>query len=155
MKTLTWLRTSAAVLATAFVLTACGTDGDSQKQGEEVPADPHQIALKYAQCMRDNGVDVPDPQPGGEGSSKALQGDDDKVRKALDACSRYAQSKELDRNDPEEKDKRAKQLQCLRDHGIKAEDAPGDGGLGVIDAADPKFEAAAKACGVGAGAPGK
>ncbi len=49
----------AATLVCGLALTACGA-------AEEPPADPQSenrdALLAYAKCMRDNGVDVPDPQ---------------------------------------------------------------------------------------------
>lgn len=52
------------------------------------PAQQEQL-LKWAQCMRDNGVDVPDPDPNGSGSlfeQGGIELDDPTVQKAMEAC---------------------------------------------------------------------
>jgi hypothetical protein len=59
------------------------------------PQDPQQLARlrAFAKCMRDNGVNVPDPDPNAPGGAAvgALPGanqNDPKVRKAVDTCQR-------------------------------------------------------------------
>ena len=60
----------------------------------EQQAQQQQNALKYAQCMRAHGVDVPDPQPGsgglvirgGSGNGAKVNPDDPKFQAAQQAC---------------------------------------------------------------------
>ncbi|MGI5283185.1 hypothetical protein ACQEVF_07615 [Nonomuraea polychroma] len=55
------------------------------------PAYPEQIEQmrQFAQCMRDNGVDMPDPNPDGtmgSGEGRNFNRDDPQFQKAFDAC---------------------------------------------------------------------
>ncbi|MFB4285190.1 hypothetical protein ACBJ59_58700 [Nonomuraea sp. MTCD27] len=53
-----------APFALALLLTGCGT-GDKAAAGASPSADSREKALKFAQCMRDNGVEAyPDPEDG-------------------------------------------------------------------------------------------
>ncbi|MER7001609.1 hypothetical protein ABT297_00945 [Dactylosporangium sp. NPDC000555] len=55
-----------AVPALLFALTGCGDGGAASGSSSAAPAADSRQAwmLKYAQCLRDNGVDVKDPEPG-------------------------------------------------------------------------------------------
>ena len=79
-----------------FGLAGCGDDGGGSGvasaggAGAEVSASrslaPEDAQLKFAQCMRDNGVDVPDPGPNGE--VRLPEGDIDRnaMEKAREKC---------------------------------------------------------------------
>jgi hypothetical protein len=62
--------------------------------GERPELDPAQQEQlrQWAQCMRDNGIDVPDPDPnsgslfGGGGEQPSFDMDDPKFQKAMEAC---------------------------------------------------------------------
>jgi hypothetical protein len=64
--------TSIVALALAGLLGACGNDGgaddNSTGSGEASAEEEQDAILEYAQCMRDHGVDVPDPEIGEDGS---------------------------------------------------------------------------------------
>ncbi|MGH2674082.1 MAG: hypothetical protein ACRDKA_05865 [Actinomycetota bacterium] len=84
----------AAVVA-LLVLSACGGgegDGVASAGGVENPANPGETeetpldedaqALVFANCMRDNGIDMPDPGPGRRGlveAFRAVSGDYDRT----------------------------------------------------------------------------
>jgi hypothetical protein len=80
----------AAALASGLVLTACGAEkpaaGDRRTEGREA-------ALAFAKCMRDQGIDMPDPQFDENGGAQIRIGrgsgidiNDPKFRKAQEAC---------------------------------------------------------------------
>jgi hypothetical protein len=134
---------SVAVAAALFALAACGAQPDSG----QVPADPHQKLLAFAKCMRDNGIDMPDPDPNATGMSlpAVKAGDADKASKAMEACKKYAPANIANPDDPQVKADRAAMAKCMREHGVDMPD-PGSGGSLSVDMGDPKFKDALKAC---------
>ncbi|MCS7483786.1 hypothetical protein ACFFQW_46480 [Umezawaea endophytica] len=114
---------------------------------------------EYAKCMRDNGIDMPDPKDGvmqaipiGEGAEQ------EKMNKANDACKKFLPNGgEYKEPSQEEKDKMREQAKCMREHGIDMPD-PDFTGTGSASGSSlalgddtKKFEEAAKACGMGSG----
>jgi hypothetical protein len=109
----------------------------------------------FAQCMRDNGVDLPDPQPGGRtgGAYGTLLRDNSPlVREAFAACrSRLPNGGEPPRLDPEKMETYRAFAGCMRDNGVPMPDPAPDGSLqgaliGTIDPNDPVLQAAVAAC---------
>jgi hypothetical protein len=89
-----------AVVAAALALGACGGNNGTgaASAGEEDKA--FEGALKFSKCMRDHGVDFPDPKrvgkggisiggPGGVGSGKRIKVGDPKMKAAEAACRKY------------------------------------------------------------------
>ena len=107
---------------------------------------------KFAQCMRDHGVDMPDPNPNGGGGLRQLgKQDQATVSKALDACRDLAPPAVRDPDDPQTQDRLRKFAKCMRDHGVDVPDPdPALGGVGfptgAFSTADPAFSTAFKAC---------
>ncbi|MEV6830207.1 hypothetical protein [Amycolatopsis sp. NPDC051102] len=113
----------------------------------------------FAKCMREHGVDMPDPKPAGDGKggSIAIQGvapGDGKLDAASNACKHLMPNGgEMKPPSAEELDKMRKDAKCMRDHGIDMPD-PDPSGKGATRIGGPgddpkKFEDAAKACGLG------
>jgi hypothetical protein len=151
----------AAVVA-LVVLSACSApegDGVSSAGGEENPAGPAATeqaapldedaqALVFAECMRDNGVDMPDPGPGQQGLVDAIQAvagtyDRASMRKALSACEelmpQYTQEEHAD------DDWQLQLAECLREQGLDVSDTPfEDAHSGAIDVNE--FSAAMEVC---------
>lgn len=109
----------------------------------------------FAQCMRDNGVDLPDPQPGGRMAGEyvaLLRENDPVVRAALVACrSRLPNGGEPPTLDPERLETYRAFAGCLRDNGVPMPDPAPDGSLqgallAGIDPNDPVFQTAVEAC---------
>jgi hypothetical protein len=171
-----------AVLA-VLVLAGCGGGGDGSKvasvNGESSArestsksgeTDPRQALLAFAQCMREHGVDMPDPQVNGQGYALIEPGEnvDPAKQQAADAACRHLMADAVQNGpgklDPAEEAKsRDQQLaftKCMREHGIDMPDPQfGDNGemtisLGGADADDPKFQAADSTCRTQAGLPG-
>ncbi|MDL4774816.1 MULTISPECIES: hypothetical protein [Thermomonosporaceae] len=119
--------------------------------------------MKFAQCMRQNGVDVPDPGSGGAGQTMRLGGkgtDRAALQAAMKKCQPYLQAggKMPDMKDPKVRDQYIKFAQCMRKNGVDMPDPKPDGGMALpAQAGDrAKVEKAGKACkGVLAGAGGR
>jgi hypothetical protein len=121
MKTLSL---AAAALATAVAtlgLAGCGLGGSPSTNTNSQNA--RDRFVKYAQCMRQQGVDVPDRQAG---SDKAVvapgAGPDPKVEAANAICRIYAPNQEGEDVSAAEEDHALKTAECLRKHGINAKD---------------------------------
>jgi hypothetical protein len=152
----------AVAAAALLILAACsGGDGNSVASagGEDNPASPAATAdptpldadaqaLVFADCVRDNGVDMPDPGPGQQGlvdAFRAVAGDYDRatLRRALSACQglmpQYAQEQHAD------EDWQLQLAECLRDQGLEVSDNPfEDAHSGAIDVNE--FSAAMEVC---------
>jgi hypothetical protein len=112
---------------------------------------------QFAQCMRDRGVDVKDPQPGAALGGIAGMGDgidrnDPHVIQAFQQCqSKLPNGGQPPRLNPQQVEIFRQFAQCMRDHGIDLPDPTADGGLqapagglGVLQT--PAFQAALVAC---------
>lgn len=128
---------------------------DDEEENEE------ETALKFAQCMRDNGVpDFPDPEIDADGNIRlrippgsGANIDREAARKARDACAEHAP--ELRGGfSPEDQTRLQDSLlayaRCMRQNGYDMPDPDfsGDGGpFGIeLDRDDPAFERAHAAC---------
>jgi hypothetical protein len=108
---------------------------------------------KFAQCMRDHGVDMPDPDPNGGGGLRKLSRNTnpDTLSKALDACRSVAPQALQNPDDPKVQEAFRKFAKCMRDHGVDVPDPdPALGGLGfpsgTFSTADPAFGKGFEAC---------
>ncbi|MEU0535433.1 hypothetical protein [Amycolatopsis tolypomycina] len=166
-------RIAVAALGTALLLGGCGAKPDDgskvasistpPKSGGPTAADnsgksDEDKMRDFAKCMREHGVDMPDPKPAGDGGGMAitLGGDGvdaSKMEAAQSACKHLMPNGgEMKQPSAEELDKMRKDAKCMREHGIDMPD-PDPSGKGMMRAGkvdDPKkFEEAAKACGLG------
>jgi predicted small lipoprotein YifL len=152
----------AAVAATAS-LAACGSDGPQPASADQ-QAKMRKSMLDFARCMRENGVDMPDPQfegnrvtmrAGGPGNGKGA--DADKMRAAERACAKYRDAVKPPELSPEKREEFKQgalaNARCMREHGIDMPDPTFDsnGGArmelgGGIDPQSPKFKKAQEAC---------
>ncbi|MFG2015234.1 hypothetical protein [Actinomadura geliboluensis] len=158
------LRILAALpLALALVLTGCGSDGGGDTgvasaggAKQEGPAgggakpNLDELGVKFAQCMREHGVDMDDPQPG-RGVQLKVKGNKETVDKAMEACRQYnPQANATGAPDPQMQERARKHAECMRQHGVEAFPDPKPGQRGIrIDAKvgeDPDFEAAQQEC---------
>ncbi|TDV37759.1 hypothetical protein [Actinophytocola oryzae] len=143
--------------ALLFAVTACGSDGPEPQPEES--SESQQLMLKYAQCMRDNGVDLPDPVEGKAGSLyEDVDQDSQAFTTADKVCSPILQGLVDDRaakdggQGPDE-DQMLELAECLREHGVDVQDpVPGaEKPFGdSLDRTDPAVAKALAACGAGA-----
>src|SRR3712207_1460581 len=87
------LRAGAAVaaLTSALAFSACGGGEDGSGAADDRER-MEQAALKHAQCLREHGLDVPDPKPGGGGLVKVgpgTAGEPARQRRAMEACEKH------------------------------------------------------------------
>ena len=145
-------RTFGAVAAVliALVLSACG--GAIHGAGDTAPLDEDAQALAFAQCMRDNGVDMPDPGPGQEGFREAFQHEDvqdedqEIIEKATAACEDLLpQGEHEGGHDQQREEVELKLAECLREQGVDVPDNLFAGG-GLHDIDDDELRAAMEEC---------
>jgi hypothetical protein len=143
-----------AVVLPALLVALAGCGGAN---GNDIPTDRDQErARELAQCMRDHGVEVPDPESGpdspvtvGPGRNGAA---DEKTKAALEACREFMPNGgELTTPDPQQLEQARAYAQCMRDHGVGTfPDPQPDGGIQLGDAGvdpdDPTFRSADEAC---------
>jgi hypothetical protein len=156
---------SAALLAAcALAFAACGDapESSADKDGPTIGKPDEatrQAELKFAQCMREQGIDFPDPQAGGKGLARIGEGTSpEEMRDAEKACEKYRKDikpPELSEEQQQKfKDAALAHARCMRDHGIDFPDptfsengrATIKLGKGDVDPQDPDFKAAEKDC---------
>jgi hypothetical protein len=124
------------------------TTEDEDANGETTEEDPQEAALAWAKCMREQGVDVPDPEVGeggrltirpGMGSGQRLDdADSDAFREAMQECGRpFGRSGPPALSDEEREEMQETMLefaQCMREHGVDMPDPDfsGEGGGGLF-----------------------
>jgi hypothetical protein len=178
-------RLLAVPLVLALVMVACGsgdpgtgvasldaTTATALPAAEEDVRSAEEAALAFTECLRDEGIDAPDPTfdadggfqlnlraivgggPGQEGGPR------EDVRAAMDACGEYLEDIRQGRAQPDLtqlQDDLLAFAECMRDNGIDMADpditgsepgAPGgDRGLfGELDPNDPDVAAAMEGC---------
>jgi hypothetical protein len=155
------------LLALALAVAACGgggkSDGVASLGGNQATAttragsgDPRQRALAYARCMRQHGVNIPDPKFDANGRiaqrlPAGIGPDDPKFKAADQACKQYAPSGEPERPDPRTQQQMVAYARCMRQHGVNIPDPKPGGGIDAngeagVDPKSPKFKAADQAC---------
>ncbi|GAA5047598.1 hypothetical protein HNP84_000341 [Thermocatellispora tengchongensis] len=153
----------AALVLAAGLLAACADTGAQESPSaapsapSAAPSDPRDKARAFAQCMRDNGVDLPDPDPdGGFDTGGSIDRQSEAFRTAMEACRAYAPGGDLERADPERLDKARAFAKCMRDNGADVPDPDPDGGFSSLapeDPDDPAWQKAYAACGDELGRP--
>jgi hypothetical protein len=171
-----------AIAALSLGVAACGGDpeneanagtggGPSQTEQEKI----REAAVKFAQCMRENGVEK-FPDPGADGRSEIRIGPDSGIDpEDMEAAQKECEHLQEDirpqmseADQAEFKEKALEHARCMREHGIDMPDPEfsGEGKVtmrmkrGDVNPEDPEFQAAQKECGgeggglgIGAGAP--
>jgi hypothetical protein len=149
------------LVACGLLLAGCG----AEEPGETGSADPDQrdrdAMLAFAACMREHGIDMPDPAPDERGIRlSAPEGiSEEKAEEAHEACRKHLDEIEP----PEMSEEQEKEFQeaalaharCMRENGIDMPDPTfGENGRAQIrirkgsgiDPESPKFEEAQEAC---------
>lgn len=135
--------------------------GPSSSPGASAaPADTAQQMRQFAQCMREQGIDMPDPEVDGNGGIDLNVGgegkaDPQKVDAAMAKCKQYLPNGgEPQRPDPAQVEQMRQFAKCMREHGIADFPDPDDSGAMRIQGSpgsdinpnDAKFKAAQQAC---------
>ncbi|GGU99378.1 hypothetical protein GCM10010182_15430 [Actinomadura cremea] len=151
-------------LALALALTGCGGDGEDGSgvasaggeaaagagAGAEKSLSPEEMGVKFAQCMRENGVQMEDPKPGG-GLTLNAKGVDKKVmEKAQEACREFSPMENGRPPNAEDQERAREHAECMRENGVEAfpDPKPNQRGIRITPEVgeDPDFEAASEAC---------
>jgi hypothetical protein len=139
------------LVAASLLLAACGGGSKDPGTGESAS---ERAGLNFARCMREHGVDMPDPGPQGQIRIQATPGTRSKVDAAQRACSHYLRN--LARTaSPQQRqamqDAALKYARCMRSHGVDFPDPKFTGG-GVqfggpgVNPDSPAFQQADEAC---------
>jgi hypothetical protein len=167
------VRLTAIVGIAMLALTACGSDSDDTGDVASISgdtgdsdadsADTEQEALEWAQCMRDEGVDIPDPETDEDGNlrmGRVQVGpggiDPEDFEAAREVCGEPP-GREMSAGDQSEMQDAALEFaQCMRDKGYDWPDPEfnEDGGMmfkrgpgdGQIDMEDPEVQADMNEC---------
>jgi hypothetical protein len=141
-------RPTAAASAAAVILlllSACSSAGTTAQPATGGQASAEQSVVKYAQCMRENGINIPDP--GSSGALEMPEGydrNDPKTKAAEQACSQYLPTL----SDADRKAFDAESLaftRCLRESGIDIAD-PIDGAVSIPMSDEDALTKAMDAC---------
>lgn len=129
------------------------TAGEGGDAGTAELTDEQQVQA-FVECLRDQGLDVPDPEPGtGVGGILHDSGiPREELLPALQACQHLAPDGGVVNHlqDPAVQDQLREFAQCMREHGVDVPDPDPNGGFpfgeGVIHPDDPEVQAALEAC---------
>lgn len=149
------------LVAGGLTVAGCGGEESSADGGGEQTAEQkaRDAAVKYAECMREQGVDVPDPQVSEDGRitnriPKRINRDE--FREAQEQCRKHM--KGIGGREPSEEQKEQMREQvlayaeCMRKEGVDFPDPQFQEGGGVmmggegLNPDDPDFRRAAEAC---------
>jgi hypothetical protein len=148
-----------------------GSGSASGAKNDKPETNPEDAMLAFARCMRENGVDMPDPDTsGGAGvvtfragpasGGQRIDADSDTFGKAHDTCKHLMGDAGPMNLTPEQQQEMQDQAlafsRCMREHGVNMPD-PSFGGEGQVmmkigpddglDPNDPEFQEAQQACG--------
>jgi hypothetical protein len=147
----------AVAVAAPFIvlaLAACGGGGDSGGAGSSADQDRQEAALEYAKCMREHGVDFPDPV-NGRFEFKGTPRDQRKMDEAQRACRHILEDAAPPVDEEQQAAEREAALEfakCMRKHGIDMPDPTFPEGGGMLmrmpkgAERDPDFQDAQRAC---------
>jgi hypothetical protein len=155
--------TVAGIAAAALALTACGGSGGGTGTGTGSGSgdgdDAQSQMLAFAQCMREHGVDMPDPEVDSKGRVRMRIGSKDTPRATMEAAQQACQDKmpkmggggDAGDDNPQFQEYGLKLAQCMREHGIEKFPDPTGNGIRItpdmgIDPDDPAFQQAQSDC---------
>ncbi|MEU9303043.1 hypothetical protein [Streptomyces sp. NPDC048269] len=157
------MTTAAVVTGLTLAVTGCangaadgagGSDGKKDgagagtNSGSGTDADN---AVKMRQCLREHGIDAPDPKPGQDPRGMTVGGgvDPEKMQEAMKACGMGGPGSGKEPTQ-EEKDKELKWIRCMRENGVQLKDPEYRGGMRtgieVPPGQEKAFEDARKKC---------
>jgi len=176
-------RTMFVAATVALVIAACGGDDDTSDgvasidelstettstaapSGEDELAIDEESVLQFSSCMRDEGIDFPDPTVDSDGNvgfdlmamGELADVDEDEMEAAFEACFQYLEGVDFGFErifDTEFQDQVVVFAGCMRDNGV---DMPDPDFSGIMDGEplfpgwepeldDPDFETAFEAC---------
>ncbi|WP_405979297.1 hypothetical protein [Streptomyces sp. NBC_00158] len=159
MKRSLTMTTAAALTGLALFVTACTNGGtqDGGKDGKESSASgggagaDADNAVKMRQCLREHGIDAPDPEPGQDPRGMTVGGgaDPQKMQEAMKACGMKGPGSG-EGPTQEQKDKELRWIRCMRENGVALKDPEYSGGVKsateIPKGQEKAFEEAQKKC---------
>ena len=151
-------------LALALALSGCGSDdggsdvasaggdGNQPAAGSSPSLSRDEMGVKFAQCMRENGIDLADPEPGkGVMLKVGPEVGKEAMDKAMEACREYNPMADGAAGaNPQAEENGRKYASCMRENGVEAfpDPAPGQFGMRITPeiAEDPDFAKAQEQC---------
>jgi hypothetical protein len=129
-------------------------DNGGAKPSASPSIDKAEANRQFAKCMREHGVDVPDPGPDGsiQFDPGAAGGDRNKAITASSACQQYLPNGGTLQNlSPQQLEQARAFAKCMREHGVDMPDPDPNSGVSAIlnsgvDFDSPEFKSAAEAC---------
>ncbi|WP_327262998.1 hypothetical protein OG444_17090 [Streptomyces sp. NBC_01232] len=157
------MTTAAVVTGLTLFATACANDSSAGKKdssagtgGGSAGGSDGSVAdnaVKMRQCLREHGIDVPDPEPGQDPRGMTLGGDADpqKMQEAMKSCGMSTGSGAGREPTQEEKDKELEWIRCMRENGVALKDPEyHEGGMKsateIPKGQEKAFEEAQKKC---------
>lgn len=146
------------VTASCLLLFGCSSGGAhpapaASSVGSAASVDKAEANRRFARCMREHGVDMPDPGPDGNLQfDGGAVGDRSKAVQAASACQQYLPNGGTLQNlTPEQLEQGRAFAKCMREHGIDMPDPDPNTGVsallkGSFDFNSPAFQSAAQAC---------
>jgi hypothetical protein len=146
------------VLALALAVAACAGGDNSDRVASTSPGvgDSTQADLARARCLRQHGINVPDPRIEANGRTAwqlpaGVSPDSPRFKAANQACRQSRPNGgQAQRPSPQQQQEMVAFARCMRQHGIDLPDPKPDGSLPDrgrgLNPDDPKFKAAARAC---------
>jgi hypothetical protein len=127
------------------------TGGSTAEETTQEEVGQEEGLQNFAECMRDQGVDFPDPDPeGGFEGAEDLRDIMEAEPEAVEACQEHLASGEHDLTDPAVQEAMLEFAQCMRDNGVEDMPDPGEDGFGPTlleeGQGDPDWDAAIEAC---------
>jgi hypothetical protein len=136
-----------------LLLAGCSSSHPAEVKPSASALSKAEANRQFAQCMREHGVDVPDPGPDGSLQFDAGAAvDRNQAVAAASQCQRFLPNGgELTNLSPEQLEQGRAFAKCMREHGIDMPDPDPESGLsailkGGIDFNSPEFKAATEAC---------
>src|ERR1044071_1524367 len=136
-----WRLALLAGLCTLSTACATGDNGDGvasisgtnppSSAAKDNPGDDVDQLRAYAKCMREHGVDMPDPEVDGDGGVSMSIEDGGAGKATIDKADKECRhlmpnGGEPPEVSPEDLDRMREEAQCLRDHGVDAKDPTAD-----------------------------
>ncbi|MEU7927430.1 hypothetical protein [Micromonospora sp. NPDC049107] len=119
------------------------------------PADDSERQLAFARCMRENGVEMPDPEAGGRPAFRFGENvDPQKVQSAMEKCrDKLPNGGQGPQLNPEQAEQMRTMAKCMRENGVpNFPDPDADGRIQItkgdsgLDLGDPAQRAAMEKC---------
>lgn len=141
------------------VATAGGATATAGGDPQATAASDRDKMINFVQCMRDNGIDMPDPEFGTAGGTRMRMGEGEDPQKAEEArqtCKHHLPNGgEPPALDPAALEQLRKMSQCMRENGFPdfPDPEPSGGGIKLdagpeMDPTSPEFKAAQEVCAV-------